>query len=614
MSFRLKTILGIAAIELALLAVLILSGDYYLRTSTTSEIANRANSTAQLLATMTADAVVANDLATLEAVVNQTTTFDDLVYIRIRDDDGRVLVEGGNVNVAPQSFSEQSNLSQTGQRFDVVRPVTIGGRPFGTIELGLSSEGVARVIASARGWMVSIASVEIVLVAIFGGILGTMLTRQLSLLRDAAQQVAGGEFGRVIERRSRDEIGATIESFNRMSVALKSYADDLEQARRQAEEKRDLAESILHEAIEAMPSAVLVSSADGRMLHVNAAFRDYHRLSPEELMSGHELAQVLARIDRPTGPQRAGLLYGKQKPFEQNIADGRTVLVSGSQMARSGGFVCIETDITERRRAQAIVTRNAQLIALGEMATGLAHELNQPLNIIRLASLNLASQLSSEPSLAPNLASSVADKVARIGRNIDRAANIIEHMKIFGRGDSGPNTSLRLHEAAEDALQIVGAELRNSGIEIVTKFDAKSPAVDGKPLAVEQVIINLMFNARDAILARRAAGGRDRGDRITLATASGEGMGTLSIEDTGGGIPPDIQSRIFEPFFTTKPAGQGTGLGLSTSFGIMKDLGGELTVVNAAQGARFELRLPLADADKGSIGAAPKPGPSKENL
>ena len=610
MSFRLKTILGIAAIELFLLALLIFSGDFYLRTSNTSELANRAYSTAKLLATMTADAVVANDLATLKVVVDQTVGGADIVYIRIRDRDGRVLGEGGNVDVAPQSFSEQATISHTGRRFDVVHPVTIGGMPFGAIELGLSSEGVARIIASARRWMLSIASLEIVLVAVFGWILGTVLTRQLSLLRDAAQQVAGGRFGWCVEIRSRDEIGEAGASFNRMSLALKSYAEDLEQARRQAEERRDIAENTLREAIEAMPSAVMVSSADGRILHVNATFRDYHRMSPEELMPGDELAPVLARIDTPTGPQRAGFLYGTLEPFEQTFADGRTVLVSGCQIARSGGLVCVETDITELRRTQAISIRNSHLISLGEMATGLAHELNQPLNIIRLASLNLASQLSSEPSLA----SSVAEKVARIGRNIDRAANIIEHMKIFGRGDSGPNTSLRLHEAAEGALQIVGAELRNSGIEIVTKFEAKSPAVNGKMLAVEQVIVNLLLNARDAISARRSADGHDRGDRITLATASGEGMGTLAIEDTGGGIPPEIQSRIFEPFFTTKPPGQGTGLGLSISFGIMKDLGGGLTVVNAAQGARFELRLPLADANKGSIGAAPKPGPSDENL
>ena len=269
-------------------------------------------------------------------------------------------------------------------------------------------------------------------------------------------------------------------------------------------------------------------------------------------------------------------------------------------------IIGVQIDVTEQRRARDTMAQTAHLTSLGEMATGLAHELNQPLNVIRLAALNLAAQLEGGPALP----ASVAHKLDRIQKNVTRAGTIIEHMKIFGRGDSGPPAPFRLRDALDGALQIIGSELRSFGIEVRRRAEADDLFACGKPLAIEQVAINLALNARDAIVARRAGGGPAENDWIEFEIAARGGMAVLSVEDTGGGIPEAIQAQIFAPFFTTKPVGKGSGLGLSVSFGIAADLGGTLTVGNTARGAKFELCLPLATRNAPPASTTPASEPA----
>jgi len=264
------------------------------------------------------------------------------------------------------------------------------------------------------------------------------------------------------------------------------------------------------------------------------------------------------------------------------------------------GFVLIGLDNTPRRRQEAKIIHMSKLATLGEVATGMAHELNQPLNVIRLAAENALAR----SAIDAEEAGYIRSKLERIVAQVERASGVINHMRIFGRrGDQ----SEKEHDpwmAVEGALSILRKQLETGGITIKLRGRCGLCQINCEQALLEQVIMNLLVNARDAIVARLVANGgkRDSGwieiSLQTEACADGTVIALLSVSDNGGGIPQNVFPRLFEPFFTTKPAGKGTGLGLSVSYGIIRDLGGQLSAANGADGATFQINLPCVQAQR----------------
>ncbi|MCH7944289.1 MAG: hypothetical protein IIB67_13825, partial [Proteobacteria bacterium] len=184
-------------------------------------------------------------------------------------------------------------------------------------------------------------------------------------------------------------------------------------------------------------------------------------------------------------------------------------------------------------------------------------------------------------------------KLDRISAQTERAAAIIDHMRIFGRKADEEPRPIDLREVARDALGLMGEQLRLDGIEIECDFPEDCRPALGHAAQLEQVVLNLLGNARDAIEANRQGPGEPRRIVVTVEDAGPEDKVRLIVEDSGGGIPQDIISRIFEPFFTTKQTGKGTGLGLSISYGIVTDMGGTIEAANAGDGARITITLPV---------------------
>jgi C4-dicarboxylate-specific signal transduction histidine kinase len=248
------------------------------------------------------------------------------------------------------------------------------------------------------------------------------------------------------------------------------------------------------------------------------------------------------------------------------------------------------------------------------MATGLAHELNQPVSIMALAAENTARGLRRRGAGAIPDALLRMDRISALAQ---RAKGIIDHLRAFGRTDPGPLEPVSVAEAVAGAAMLTGAALREAEIELVLDLPAGLPPVRGRLLLVEQVLINLLLNARDALLEGPSAVRRITiSARLMADKAAGEQV-ALTVADTGPGIPAAALPRLFEPFFTTKPTGQGTGLGLSLCHGIMRSLGGAISAANrppdgpggdAQGGAEFRLLLPAAapaPAEPASLELAP---------
>ena len=237
---------------------------------------------------------------------------------------------------------------------------------------------------------------------------------------------------------------------------------------------------------------------------------------------------------------------------------------------------------TERKLAAAQIIQSSKLATLGEMATSVAHELNQPLNVIRMAAGNSRRKIF-KGIIDPQY---LNDKLERIEGQTARAAAIIDHMRMFGREAKESPEPIDPRNIVINALDLMGEQLRLAGIEIVTEFAENCTSILGHSIQMEQVILNLLTNARDAMV--EAAGEA----KITLKVFQVDDFIHITSEDTGSGIPDDVLSRIFEPFYTTKEMGKGTGLGLSVSYGIVRDMNGTIFAENIHNGARFTITLP----------------------
>ncbi|MBI2923192.1 MAG: PAS domain-containing sensor histidine kinase [Planctomycetes bacterium] len=234
----------------------------------------------------------------------------------------------------------------------------------------------------------------------------------------------------------------------------------------------------------------------------------------------------------------------------------------------------------EQARLQEMLRHADRQATIGQLAAGVAHELNEPLGSI----LGFA-QLARKAAGLPGEAAVDLDRIVAASMH---ARGIIRQLMTFARQTPPETRPLDLNEVVRDALGFVESGAAKSGVAIVKKLAPSLPAVPGDASQLKQVLINLMVNAIQAMPS---------GGTLTVETGSRGGEALLAVEDTGTGIAHGIRDKIFLPFFTTKDVNQGTGLGLSVVQGIVTGHGGSIGVVSEpGRGARFEVRLPVAPA------------------
>ena len=278
--------------------------------------------------------------------------------------------------------------------------------------------------------------------------------------------------------------------------------------------------------------------------------------------------------------------------------DGRPLFVniriSGFEHPGEKVYLVTTSDITQRLQTEQQLIQASKMATLGEMATGVAHELNQPLSVIKTASRFFMKKIRKNEKIENDILLAMSEE---IDTYVDRATKIINHMRQFGRKSDVTLEKVQVNGVLEKALQILGQQLKVRGIEVVQDFEQDLPRVMADPDRLEQVFINLLINARDAIDEHWQNQPHQPGaKKITLKTTSNAEMVTAEVHDTGTGIPESILERIFEPFFTTKKVGQGTGLGLSISYGIIQDCNGSIQAVSRKdEGTGFIIKFPVAE-------------------
>jgi C4-dicarboxylate-specific signal transduction histidine kinase len=376
------------------------------------------------------------------------------------------------------------------------------------------------------------------------------------------------------------------EKFNTQTDLLALQGNVNEQLKIQVDERTQELESATKELrsinsdYEALLQSVSVGVASIDM-HGQKNFANINYQSLEKSIS-----QLTQTINRHIGTESLSgthelTIKGKNK------VEHHLLLSTAERLATDGrqtGFWLVVTDVTDMRQKEASLNQAAKMATLGEMSTGMAHELNQPLNVIRLTMENVRRKLAQDDVQQEFLLS----KFDRIDDQVTRASKLVSLMRTFGRVAPSAFEPFDLIESTFRAIDLMQEQLRLSQIKISADLPHSVPAiVNGSSSQYEQVLINLMSNARDAISLGSASGGTiDVGFKVEADVF------VISVEDTGGGIAEDVIDRIFEPFFTTKSVGEGTGLGGAISYGIINDMNGTIGATNTNLGALFEIRLP----------------------
>jgi histidine kinase len=278
--------------------------------------------------------------------------------------------------------------------------------------------------------------------------------------------------------------------------------------------------------------------------------------------------------------------------------DGRTLFVdmwiSPAEYPGRRALLVTTSDITKRLEAEQQLIQASKMATLGEMATGVAHELNQPLAVIKTASRFFIKKVKNNEPIQPGVLSTMAEE---IDSHVDRASRIINHMREFGRKTDRKLDPISINGVLQKASEIFSQQLKARGIEIVWDLEDPLPPINADSNRLEQVFINLLINARDAIEEKVSAHPQLKGEKkIFLTSRRRDRKVEVEVRDTGKGIPDSLIGKIFEPFFTTKDVGKGTGLGLSISYQIIQDFGGTIRAFSpAGKGAAFVIRFPAVE-------------------
>ena len=367
MSFRLKTIIGVALIEALLLALLIFVGLQWLQESNQDQLRERALTMARVFATSSKEAVLATDLASLESLVQEALTNADVVYARVRDGDGLVLAEAGDPKTLARPFAADHDPSQSDDGvLDTSTHIRAGGMTFGSVELGLSVAAFHDLIREARSWAIAIAGMEMGLVALFSFALGTYLTRRLRSLRNASNRVAEEGPGFHIPVQGNDEVAKAIVAFNDMSQRLALSNTEQRQALEQAHELgRRIEAGIAQKAamVEAALDAIITIDLDGRILEYNRSAAETFGFSRDEAI-GRRLEQLIIPDEHKHGHSQGmqrfratgvGPILGKRMELPAMHKSGARlpVEIAITHVATEHGdfFTAFMRDISQRKRA-----------------------------------------------------------------------------------------------------------------------------------------------------------------------------------------------------------------------------------------------------------------------
>lgn len=340
----------------------------------------------------------------------------------------------------------------------------------------------------------------------------------------------------------------------------------------------------------------IIAPQDYRIVDVNQRARDSYGYPGDELVgiSFFDLGDDEEEMHQKIGQVRAGhpVLFAKKRhyrkgkrPFYVNIN------ISAAKYGETDALIATTTDISEAVEKETQLIQASKMTTLGQMASGMAHEINQPLNVIQITSDLLVKMVDKGIEMAPDDIKALANDIRA---SVNRAAGIIRHMRDFSRQSDVVAARIDLNAPIRDVFNVMGHQVTAHQVKLDLDLAGDLPEIMADHNRLEQVFINLVTNAIDAMDEKAGNSPETAVEKtLTIRSFQEDGKVVATVADTGAGMPREVMDKIFDPFFTTKKVGKGTGLGVSISYGIVKDYKGDITIESKpGKGTTFRLSFP----------------------
>lgn len=380
-------------------------------------------------------------------------------------------------------------------------------------------------------------------------------------------------------------------------VGIVSIIDDITSRKRLQQALKE-SEERYRSFVETARSAIIAVEGDGKITLFNPAAEKIFGYSADEMINSQFSSLFPAgqkdalRLELGKGSGVTALRgttaeltalnkHGEEFPIDVSFS---TCRVDGRPITTAIIF-----DITERKSLQEQLLQSAKLAAIGELISGVTHEVNNPLAVV----IGYSEMLLSESEMN----SDAKEAVRSIHGEAERAKKVIQNLLSFARKHNPQKEVIQVNDILEKTLGLTDYEMRKNGVKIMRDLDPDLPETVGDPNQLQQVFLNIIINAQHAMMdmpdERRITVRTRLKDKPGVSSAGTPSVIEIAFEDNGPGIPESIVKKIFDPFYTTKPKGKGTGLGLSVSFGIIRDHGGTIQVrPNEERGVTFYIEIP----------------------
>ncbi|HSB09872.1 MAG TPA: ATP-binding protein [Blastocatellia bacterium] len=376
-----------------------------------------------------------------------------------------------------------------------------------------------------------------------------------------------------------------------MTALLKDHIDDrrLEEVQRSEAELRQQISLLEHRMVKAEARRRALIHIMSDLSELNKRLSDQRKAMLHILVDYEGDRSRLARQTERLHTSRRALLHILQDSHQSNLRLERSrkamIHIMDDLRKTTDGMQRREQELRDK---QEQLVQAGKLATLGELTTGVAHELNNPLNNIGLFIGNAIDLI----ELGSLDRERMLDELGNAMQQVRKASEIISHLRTFGRAAPVGRELVPINDVIERALSLMQEQFRLRQIEVRVTLCSPCPVVIGNAIQLEQVFINLLTNARDAVAAspRRV---------VSIDCKTTDEVVELAFSDSGPGIPDGLERRIFDPFFTTKEVGKGTGLGLSITYGILKEHNGTIAVVKRppGDGVTFIVQIPRAETD-----------------
>ncbi|MCJ2164531.1 MULTISPECIES: ATP-binding protein [unclassified Pseudodesulfovibrio] len=646
---REKLLFSMLAAVLFISVAIALVSRYILVSSLTNELEMRGFAIAHSVAERGGSYILDNDIPKLLSLIfdeGRLRQRKDLVaYIFIENQDGNILAhtlphnlpDNLRDNTIPPGKHDSIRLMELGGQeiYDLAAAINEGLYRIGTVHVGLNKRHIDSLVGKLRVAFLGFISAVIIITIILSSWLSKYITKPVSDLTRLSDEISRGNFDIPLKLGSgEDWDGAECPAFSNTDLPCWHF-DQSRSGQRPGEAHRKCADCAFYRKHEG-DEVVQLGDSFRNMLWSIKLYRRRLRESEEKYRSLFDSGpDPIFVVECATGKirdanPRATELYGYPKQEiigmrfldlgpEHNIdcltyftdggggcvyypklihykQDGEPFFVNihACPISYRGqhAIIIAVTDITELIEKDAQLIQAGKMKSLGEMSAGVAHEINQPLNAIKMGSEFLAKMQEEDLEIPKE---HFLEVVREISIQVDRAAEIINTLRSFGRKSDLMAEHVDINQPIRAVLSMVRRQFELNNIRFVLELADNLQPVQAHSNRLQQVVFNLVANARDAINDASSPSDGDSDRRIIIRTGGENGRVYAEVEDTGSGIAEKDQRKIFEPFFTTKEAGQGMGLGLAITYGIIKDYGGEIRI-NSIQGKGtvFKIEFPAA--------------------